>query len=185
MSGKTLVAIWICRIYVLLCLGLGFSTLPLFQPGIFVNLGIVAILVVGRLYLARPLGWLPDGLLVVLPYAWAMNSTLGFQPWWSWMTWAFLAALGATVFTFYFSWLGRPQWRTPGLGRGILLALGFLLLFGSVLKVIFPLFSLANYRVILMTVLLFFGGIPICQLAGVGLVLPWKTSDSRGGEIVS
>ncbi|HEY9072083.1 MAG TPA: hypothetical protein VIV61_17625 [Candidatus Ozemobacteraceae bacterium] len=165
----------ICRLYLIVAAGLGLSTLPLLEPGSLWILAVILVLLAVRRMRGRERALLPDGLLVLLPYAWAMNATGAFKPWWSWLVYLFGLAFSASIATFYLAWLGKPTWRTHGLGMGIGVAFLTFCLASTLLRQIFPLFTLSNYQTVLMSGLLFFGGIPVCQLAAVGIVFPAAT----------
>jgi hypothetical protein len=162
----------ICQGFYLLAFGLGLSSLGVWWPGNILVLVTVLALVAWRVARGSMLPVLPDGAVVCLPYLWAMNAVHCFRPWWEWFIPVFLLVWSGSLAVFLLDWKGRPPWRTPGLGLALLLSFLFLLLYSSVLRLIFPLFEISTYRQILAAGLLFFGGVPVCQLAAVGLVFP-------------
>lgn len=165
--------IWLARVYVLsiLILGihcLGFSLLPI------LNCSVIVVLLAARWKRKAPFAWCPDGLLFGLPFFWALNSFLSVYGTKGSLIPAHLLVFSLTTLVFGPSWIKGKEVQTK-LSRGILFSLLFILSFFTALKNIFAPFSQQTYQLILLQMLLFYGGIPVSQVAGIG----WKGSGAK------
>ncbi len=183
-SNPFRLGVWICRGFVLLSLGLGCSTIPEAHGGGVFLLVVLTAIIGFRIIPKRPWRFLPDGITACLPYFWALNATDSLLPWTPALLFPFTIALGSAVGVFFLFWRGRPPWRIKGIGSALFLALLSLLLFASAIKAIFPLFAISSFRRIFLATIYFFGGIPVSQVASVGILFPWQVSEtvSGGGE---
>jgi len=161
--------VFICRSFFLISVGLGLSSLGVTDPGNFALLFAIVLLLGIRWRNGKEI-FVPDAILVCLPYFWALNAVDCFQIYWSFMIWAFIIAFAAGVGVFWGRWHYMPTKQTEGLGEGLLLAFLSLICFSVFMKWASPWLSLWDYRKINLAALFFFGGIPICQVAGAGIL---------------
>lgn len=108
--GTPRLAVWAARAFVALVAVLAAATLPTASSAPIAALGIVAALVAGRWQRRCPWKWLPDVLLVCLPYWVALSFLLGphLPPAWV------LGCAGAALVLV----LALPPARRPGMGGG-------------------------------------------------------------------
>jgi|GEM_PF-5707599 len=171
-------SVYACRFFQILTLGLGLSSIPSGTEGSIILLVAIILIIRQRISAKKTLFFIPDGLLVCLPYFWSMNTTDVFQPWREWLIWIFLITFGFAITVIWDNWMGRPVWRTEGLGRGIFFSLLFVFLFASSLKIVFPLFSTLDFRKVILSGIFFFGGIPISQVTAIGILFPFPSKPS-------
>ena len=170
--------IWMCRLYVVGIFFCGFHAWLLQGASVGHTLVLMVIFAAirHRTRSSAPLTFCPDSLLVCLPLFWTWNIILfpgseALAPIFTphlFMAIAVLLSVGAF-------WI-KSDFLRSSLTQGLFLSLGFILLFMSVVKLLFPPFSDEVYRQILLDVFFVYGGIPICQVAATGWGCSWDAS---------
>ena len=170
--------IWMCRLYligILLCGCHAWILQGTAVPHILVLIAIFAA-IRHRSRAAATLSFCPDSLLVCLPLFWAWNLLLfpgseGMKPIFT----PHLLMLSAVILSVGGHWM-RSEFLKSSLTQGIFLSLGFILVFFTAVKLVFPLFSDDLFRQILLDIFFVYGGIPVCQVAATGRGYSWDAA---------
>lgn len=167
-----MLAIWLSRLYLLAFFIFAMLALPghNYLVGTLLQQGFIAVLIILRLRRKVQLFFIPDEMLVCLPYFWALATIGGAVSWFSGWQYLLLTAFAIAVL-----WLSavNHRWFRGGLRHNSLLqavycALMFILIFATSLRSVFPPFTLDLYRETIMNTIVFFAGIPICLVAAEG-----------------
>lgn len=156
------VSAWAGRLFLLL-----FALYTLYQQGSSLKLFQVGqqLLVVGllvwRVRRQSALPVVPDFFLVALPYFWLLSLYPVVTDWFSLWRLPLLAVFALTTLA------GLPRLRQveANVLQGTVIAAGFILLYATMLRQFFPLFSPELYTMTLLNCAAFFCGLPVCYLS--------------------
>ena len=156
------VSAWAGRLFLLF-----FAVYTLYRQGSGLNLFQVGqqLLVVGllvwRVRRQSSLPLIPDFFLVALPYLWLLSLYPAVTDWFSLWQLPLLAVFALTMLS------GLPRLRRveANVWQGTVIAAGFILLYATMLRQFFPLFSPELFRLTLLNCAAFFCGLPVCYLS--------------------
>ena len=163
-SSKTKIIQFIARIYLL-----AFFTFSVYKQhsvidaGKTLQIGLIAILIGWAIKQKNGFSFIPDIFLFSLPYFWTLSL---YAPGTVFSIGQLLIFL--TIFAISLPFAISTQVlrkENINLGYGIWLAIVFVLLFGGLLRSVFPTFTGELYNNTLLNCILFFGGIPICIMS--------------------
>jgi hypothetical protein len=164
-----LTVVWLSRLYLLAFFVFAMLALPGhdYLVGTLLQQGFIAVMIILRLRRKTQLFFIPDEMLVCLPYFWALATLGGAVNWFADWQYFFLSAFALALLQLT---AGRQGWFSGGLRQNSLLqavycALMFVLIFATSLRSVFPPFSFDLYRETIMNTVAFFAGIPICLAA--------------------
>lgn len=168
-SNNTKTIQFITRIYLL-----AFLVFSIYKQHNIIDLGktlqivFITILIGWAVKKRNGFSFIPDIFLFSLPYFWALSL---YSPGTVFSTGQLLIFL--TIFTISLPFAISTQTiknENINLGYGSWLAIVFVLLFGALLRSVFPTFTGELYSNTLLNCILFFGGIPICIMSFEGTI---------------
>lgn len=147
---------------------------PVVTTGAWLQLIFIGVLVAYRIKHEEQLVFIPDLFLCSLPYFWLLSLHSSACLWFETFKMPFIIAFALTIF--HVQSVKTRFNISRNVLYGIWCSIVFLLLFATILKSAFPSFTHELYRVTLLNLIVFFGGLPICLTAGYRFLQPCSSS---------
>ncbi len=151
------------------------SPLQLHRPAmVILQLVFIGGLFFWRKKKGRPLFWIPDEMLVCLPYFWALANAGNAQHWIdTWKIWLAVAAVPAIINVPSHAGVFAGGIRENSLLQAVLAAFGFVVIFSGGLNVFFPNFDDDLFRASMLNLLVVAAGIPVSIASFYDAVSAW------------
>jgi hypothetical protein len=168
-NSKSKVVQFIARIYLLAFLAFSiYKQHSIIDTGKALQIGFIAILIGWAIKHQKGFCFIPDMFLFSLPYFWTLSL---YAPGTTFSTGQLVIFLATFAISLPFAISTKTlKNENINLGYGVWLAIVFVLLFGGLLRSVFPTFTGELYNNTLLNCILFFGGIPICIMSFDGIM---------------
>ena len=131
----------------------------------------------------RPLFWIPDEMLVCLPYFWALANAGSAQSWIdTWKIWLAIAVVPAIIKVPSQTGIFVGGIRENSLLQAVLAAFGFVVIFSGGLNIFFPNFDDDLFSASMLNLLVVAAGIPVSLASFYDTVSAWgRESEEAAG----